>query len=270
MADGIMQSLKIVLPQKVKDGLRTKVIGRTIHSFRELQSTNDMSRRLAMRNAKEGTVIVAETQTCGRGRFNRKWASPEGGLWFSIILRPRCKPKDAVKLTLATSVAVARTISKLFGLETQIKWPNDVLIDGKKVCGILTEASTKGDILNFVAIGVGINTNFTINSLPSNLRYVSTSLREELGREIERETFLRETLEAIEKYYDLFLQRRFGQVLDEWKTLASFLGSFVKVTGFGEEIEGWATNIDDDGRLILKLKDQTTRKIVSGDVTLHA
>jgi len=257
-----------ILPHKVKTGLQTQFIGQTIHSFRKVTSTNDMAKEIAMKGAKEGTVIVAEAQTRGRGRLGREWASPKGGLWFSIILRPKVRPRDAPKLTLMISVAVAKTINKLFDLEAEIKWPNDVLVKGKKVCGILTETNTKGDSLNFAVVGVGINANFSLHDFPANLRDSSTTLKEELQKEIDCEAFLRSLLEQTERYYNTFMQGNFDAILAEWKLLSKFLGCYVEVTSFDEKVEGWAKDIDENGALIVRLRDKTERKIVSGDVII--
>jgi len=257
-----------IIPYKGNARPQTKIIGRTLHFFRKLTSTNDMAKELALKGAKEGTVVVTETQTRGKGRLNREWVSPKGGLWFSIILQPKVNPRDAPKLTLMMSVAVAKTINKLYDLEAEIKWPNDVFIKGKKVCGILTETNIKGDTLNFAVVGVGINVNFSLNDLPANLRESSTTLKEELKEEIELETFLRSLLEETEYYYNMFTQGQFNAILAEWKHLSKFLGSYVEVTSFDEKFEGWATDIAENGALILRLKDHTTRKVVSGDVTV--
>jgi len=228
-----------------------------------------MAKELAMKGAREGTVIVAGAQTRGRGRLGREWISPGGGLWFSIILRPRVSPRDAPKLTLMMSVAVAKTLNRLFDLGAEIKWPNDVLVNGKKVCGILTETSTKGESLNFAVVGVGLNANFSLHDFPADLRGSSTTLKVELKREIERETLLRSLLEETEHYYNMFTQGRFHAILTEWKRFSQFLGSYVRVTSFDEKFEGWATDIDENGALIVKLRDKTTRKVVSGDVTIR-
>jgi len=228
-----------------------------------------MAKELAMKGAREGTVIVAEVQTRGRGRLSREWISPKGGLWFSIIMRPRVSPRDAPKLTLMISVAVAKTLNKLFDLGAEIKWPNDVLVKGKKVCGILTETSTEGDSLNFAVVGVGLNANFSLHDFPADLRDSSTTIREELKREIEREALLRSLLEETEHYYNMFTQGEFHAILAEWKRLSKFLGSYVEVKSFDEKFEGWATDIDRSGALIIKLRDKTTRKIISGDVTIR-
>jgi len=264
-----MREATLLHVAEVKDGLKTKLIGRTLHSFRELTSTNDVAKELARMGAKEGTVIVAETQTCGKGRLNREWISPRGGLWFSIIMRPKVSPRDAPKLTFMMSVAVAKTLNKLFDLKAEIKWPNDVLVKGKKVCGILTETNTKGASVNFVVVGVGVNANFTMLDFPADLRGSSTTIQEELKREIEREALLRSLLEETERYYNMFTEGKFNTILAEWKHLSKFLDSYVEVKSFDEKIEGWATDIDESGALILKLKDHTLRKIVSGDVTVR-
>jgi len=253
---------------KVKEGLQTSVLGHPFLVFRELTSTNEIAKELALRGAREGMVVVAETQTEGKGRLKRKWISPVGGVWFSIILRPRVEPRHASKLTLMASVAVAKTINKLFPLKAEIKWPNDVLIKRKKVCGILTEANTKGETLEFVVIGIGINANFNLDELPLSLRGSSTTLREELKREIDRESLLCALLEETESYYNLFTNAKFDTVLTEWRTLAGFLGSYVEVGSHGEKIRGRAVDIDEDGALMVKLKDRTLRRVASGDVTL--
>lgn len=253
---------------KVKDGLQTQILGQPFLYFRELNSTSDMAKELAIRGAGEGTVIIAETQTKGRGRLKREWLSPAGGLWLSIILRPRTEPKHASKLTLMVSVAVAKTIIKLFRLKTEIKWPNDVLIEGKKVCGILTEAKTEGKTLDFVVVGIGINANFRVNALPSSLQDSSTTLRENLKKVVEGEGLLCTLLEEIESYYYLFTNGKFCTILNEWRGLVNFLGSYVEVTSHGEKIEGKAIDIDENGALMVKLKDQSICRVISGDLTL--
>jgi len=256
-----------IQPSKVKKNLRTKFLARTVLYFRKLPSTNETAKQLAAIGTKEGTVVIAEIQTHGRGRLKRKWISPNGGIWLSIILRPKTETKHAPKLTLMVSVAVAKTINKLFLLKTEIKWPNDVLINHKKVCGILTEATTKDKKLDFVVVGIGINADFNLSALPAHIRKSSTTLKEELKKEIDRETLLCKLLEEVELYYNLFTKGKFDKILKEWRTLASFLGSHVVVTD-EEKIEGWATDIDEDGALHVKLKDQTTRKMTSGDLTI--
>jgi len=253
-------------PPKVKEKLRTKTLGRAMLYFRELTSTNDIAKELALRGFREGTAIVAETQTTGKGRFKRQWKSPERGLWFSIILKPKVQPKHAPKLTLLASVAVAKTVNELYGLETEIKWPNDVLVNKKKVCGILTESQIKGETLDFAVLGIGVNADFDVEALPTPLRETATTLREELGKEIERETLLRELLGEIESYYEVFQKAEFDSILKDWRRLAGFLGRYVKIENEAEAIEGWAIDVDNDGALIVRLRDKTLRRVTSGDL----
>ena len=237
--------------------------------FREIDSTNDMAKELALIGAREGTVLVAETQTKGKGRLGREWISPAGGLWFSVILQPRISPEDAPKFTLLAAVAVAKTLQKIFHMRAEVKWPNDVLINGKKICGILTEASTRGGRLNFVVIGFGVNADFLLSRLPAPLHQSATTLREELSMAVDLEALLRSLLEETERYYGIFREGNFEDILAEWRRLAKFLGSYVYVKSLNEKVEGWAVDVDEQGALIIRLKDQTTRKIFAGDVTLR-
>jgi len=252
---------------KVRECLRTRILGRSILYFRTLASTNDVAKQLATKNMKEGTVIVAENQSSGRGRVGREWVSPEGGLWFSILLRPLVQPTNAAKLTLLGSVTVARTISKLYGLKTEIKWPNDILINKRKLCGILTEGEIRGKTLHFAVLGFGVNANFNLEALPKHLRDSATTLKEQRGREISREILLCRLLENAEAYYDLLCNGKFEAILNDWRKLSGFLGSYVEIVNDRERIEGWAIDLDNDGALIVRLIDQTTRRVISGDVT---
>jgi len=267
-ADRTMRRTESIRLQKVKENLRTNLIGKTIHWFSEVTSTNDLAKEIAAIGAREGTVILAETQTRGKGRLSREWASPKGGIWLSTILRPRLSVKDIPKLTVMTSLAVAKTINQLFNLKPKVKWPNDVLINTKKVCGILTEANTRDSITNFVVVGIGINANIELNSLPKQVRENATSLKHELKREIDREQFLRILLEKMEHYYGKLIDGKFSLVLKEWKSLCGFLGSYVEVTSWKETIEGWAIDVDENGALIIRLQDGTLRRVLSGDVSL--
>ncbi len=255
-----------IVPKRIQNGLRTHFIGKRIHHFAEVTSTNDTAKQLVAKGAEEGTVVIAETQTRGRGRFDREWMSPEGGIWFSTILRPKVSPEDALKLTLTAAVAVARSIREMLKLSAEIKWPNDILIGGKKVCGILTEMSTRGKVADYVVLGVGINANVDVDSFPESLRNSVTSLKEEVNREIVRERFLQALLEHLEQYYEMFTRRKFAGILEEWKSLAGFLGSHVEVVSHDEKITGEAFGVDGSGALLIKTKNGTIRRVTSGDV----
>ena len=173
--------------EKIMSQLETDFIGREIHHFEKLSSTNTTAKQQARKGAKEGTAIIAETQTRGKGRLNRPWVSPKGGIWLSIILKPEIAVEDITKITLITSVAVAKTLREMFDLKAEIKWPNDVLIDSRKVCGILSEAVLKGKTVDFIIVGIGVNANFTRKALPRELQTTATTLKEVLKKDIDRE-----------------------------------------------------------------------------------
>lgn len=255
-------------PQKPHETQHT-TLGFKIYHYNNVSSTNDIAKEIAKKNNEEKIVILAETQKCGKGRLGRQWISPKGGLWLSIILRPQISPKEALKLTFITSSAVAETIKAMWGLETEVKWPNDVLVNGKKICGILTETSTKENIAEFVVVGVGINANIDLKSFPSNLRDTVTSLKHELGCEIKRNALTKNILQNFEHRYKRLRKGLWSVLLQEWKSLATFFGEQVEVTSFDEVLVGEAWDVDKDGALIIRLEDGVLKKVVIGDVTLR-
>jgi len=248
--------------------IQTTVLGYKIYRYENVQSTNDIAKEIAKKTSAEKIVILAETQTHGKGRLGRRWISPRGGVWLSITLRPRITPKEALKLTFITSSAVARTIKTMFGLKTEVKWPNDVLVNGRKICGILTETSTKDSVVEFVVVGVGINANIDLESFPINLQETVTTLKHELGYKIKRRALTRNFLQNFEHCYKHLHQGLWSTLLQEWKSMAAFLGEQVEVTSFDEVFEGEAWDINEDGSLIIRLKNGTLKKIVTGDLTL--
>jgi biotin-[acetyl-CoA-carboxylase] ligase BirA-like protein len=254
-------------PSEIRKCLRTRILGQSGLYFRSLTSTNDVAKQLASSGMKEGMIVLAESQSRGKGRLGRKWFSPEGGLWFSVILRPRIKPKHALKLTLLGSVATVKTLNKLYEIGAEIKWPNDVLINRKKVCGVLTEASIKETNLSFAVLGFGINANLDPEAFPQHFRDTAATLKTQLGKKISREILLCKLLENVETCYDLFKNRKFETILDDWRKLSCFLGSYVRILDGQRSIEGTALDLDADGALIIRLRDQNVRRVVSGDVT---
>jgi BirA family transcriptional regulator, biotin operon repressor / biotin---[acetyl-CoA-carboxylase] ligase len=233
-------------------------LGQRVHYFREIGSTMDMARELAKKGARNGTIVIAESQTGGRGRLSREWLSPEGGIYCTIILRPRIGPTYAPRINLMAAVAVAATIRKLFGVKAQLKWPNDVLIDGKKVSGILAEMGAETDIVNFVNVGIGINAN---NST-ARFEKTATSLKKVLGRQISRREFLSALIVEIERRQPVLMN---AALLKEWKRLSVTLGKEVRVMGLDEEAKGQAIDIDATGALILKATNGSLQTVVAGD-----
>ena len=250
-------------PGEIKAGLKTGVIGKNIQYFKETESTNIIAREIA-NSVEEGTVVIAESQTQGRGRLGRKWLSPEGGIWLSIILKPRIQPLYASRITLLAGVTVAKTIRSL-GLPAKIKWPNDVLINGKKVCGILTEIEAEIDIIDYCVVGIGIDANVDTESFPEDFRESSTSLKKELGNSINRIEFVQKLLLEFEALYLKFQHDEFSSILEEWRAMSATIGEWVKITTQTRTIYGEAIGVDNEGALILETGEGLLEKIVAGN-----
>jgi BirA family biotin operon repressor/biotin-[acetyl-CoA-carboxylase] ligase len=248
----------------IKESLDTKILGKTMYGFLEVDSTNDVARKYANEGAEDGTVIIAETQRLGKGRLKRAWISPKGGLWISVVLRPDIPPQKATLVTLMVANAVAETLSE-YGLEARIKWPNDVLIDGKKVCGILTEAKTKENTIEYLILGIGINVNFELNELPEDIRGISTTIKHELKKNISLDELLHRLLVHMDMYYKTLLASEFNKIIQNWKEKSDTLGRHVKIETQNESIKGIAQDIDDSGALILKTDDGDIKKLFAGD-----
>jgi len=253
----------MLTPGEIKAGLRTKVIGKDIKYFKETESTNIIAREIAA-SVNEGTIVIAESQTAGRGRMGRKWISPEGGIWLSIILKPRVEPVYAPRITLMAGVSVAKTIQG-FGLPAKIKWPNDVLINGKKVCGILTEIGAEVDIIDYLVVGVGIDANVDTGTFPEEFRDNSTSLEKEMGHKINRVEFVQKLLEEFETLYIKFQKDGFPQILEEWRNMSATIGQWVKITAQARTIYGEAIGVDIEGALIVETAEGHLEKIVAGN-----
>jgi BirA family biotin operon repressor/biotin-[acetyl-CoA-carboxylase] ligase len=253
---------------KVKERLETSFVGKPLIYYRRVSSTNDVGKELAKKGVTEGTVILAETQTKGRGRLGRKWVSPSGGLWFSLILRPKIKPKDLPQLTFMAATAIAKTLRSLYKLRAQIKWPNDILVNNRKVCGILTEGHTINETVEFAVVGVGINVNLEVKAFPSTIRSIATSLQKELGKSVDREKLLCSLLMQIENSYLTWRKEGFKSILKEFRMLAMFLGKHVRISVFDERIMGIAEDLDETGALIVRLPDGTRKKILVGDLEI--
>ncbi|MGQ9641017.1 MAG: biotin--[acetyl-CoA-carboxylase] ligase [Candidatus Bathycorpusculaceae bacterium] len=234
-----------------------------------MDSTNNWAKKLAELGAPEGTVAIAETQKAGRGRLGRQWFSPSGGLWFSIILKPYLKPSETTKLVFVASLAVAEALNELYGIKAETKWPNDVLVDGRKICGILAEMSTVGERVKFVVLGVGINVNFDVEKdLPKALLENTTSLKAVLKRKVELEELFKKLLEKLDEAYEQFLREGFYPILERWKCYARFIGHIVEVKSEGEKLSGLALDVNGEGALVLKLRDGTVRRVFVGDLSI--
>jgi len=249
---------------------KTKIIGRDIRVFEQTTSTNDVIEKLARDGVKEGVVVFAESQTRGRGRLGRKWISPaHKGLWFSVLLRPDLRPQEATQLTVASATALRRAIQTETGLKPEIKWPNDILIRGKKVAGILTELSAELDKVRHAILGIGIDVNLDAGEFPADLKKNATSLKVETGETISRAELATAILRELDFDYARICAGRFPEVADEWEVHCTTIGKNVTVQIGGRKIRGRAESLDDDGALLLRTEHGRLETIFGGDVTLE-
>lgn len=231
--------------------------------FDFLSSTNAKAKELAQQGESEGTIVLSQTQTQGRGRFDRTWTSPKGGIYFSVILRPTCKPEQTTLLPLVGALAVWKTIDDFCDLAPLIKWPNDVRIADKKVSGILLESELSSNELQYVVLGVGINLNVDIDLLSKSFH--ATSLSYELGINLDYCRFLKEVLTNLHIYYMQFLSGNYAWLIQEWKTHSDTIGKSIRIKSSNETIEGIASDVDESGFLLVTTKTGEIKKITSGD-----
>ena len=249
---------------------KTKIVGRDIQVFEQTTSTNDVIEKLARDGVKEGAVVFAESQTKGRGRLGRAWMSPaRKGLWFSVLLRPDLRPQETTRLTVASATALRRAIQSETGLNPEIKWPNDILIRGRKVAGILTEMSAELDKVRHVILGIGVDVNLGANEFPAELRKTATSLRIEAGETISRPELATTVLRELDRDYARVCGNLFANVADEWEAHCTTIGRAVAIQIGGRRVGGRAESLDDDGALLLRTEHGHLERITGGDVTLE-
>ena len=249
---------------------KSRVIGRDIHVFEQTTSTNDVVEKLARDGVREGVVVFAESQTRGRGRLGRKWVSPaRRGLWFSILLRPNLRPQETTQLTVASATALRRAIFSQTRLRVEIKWPNDILIGGKKAAGILTELSAELDRVRHVILGIGIDVNQDTQEFPADLRKTATSLKIENGESLSRAALATAALRELDNEYSRIGAGRFSEIAAEWMEHCTTIGKDVTVQIGDRKIRGRAESLDDDGALILRTEHGRLQRITGGDVTVE-
>ena len=261
----------LLLPSEIQIGLDTQIIGKEMEYRPSVDSTNRLAKALAYHGAAEGTIVVAEEQTGGKGRLERKFFSPRGkGIWFSVILRPNFLPHDAPKCTLMAAVAVAEAMAR-FNMKAQIKWPNDIMFDGRKLVGILTEITGEIAKITYLVVGIGINVNISRDEFPEELQDVAASLSEICGEEISRVKLFRAVLEEFDKLYREINSSGFDNVLKIWRKYNITLGKNVRVVSAiddGETFTGRAVDLNSDGALIVET-DNGLRAVYAGDVSIR-
>lgn len=261
----------LLLPWEVCGNLETKFIGKEYHHFVSVDSTQDLANSMAEAGFPDGTVVVAERQKKGRGRIGRTWTAPYGGIWLSVILRPKIPPAESTIIPLSAALAVCNAIRKTCDVAATLKWPNDVIIDGRKVAGILLEMSSEADRIDYVVVGIGINANVDASKIESAIKdsagyYGATSLIEELGIAVDRRKLLRQLLYELENAYSSILRGHSNMIIKKWKQLSHMLGKQVTVSQHDSEIKGVATDLDVDGALLIRERGGEIRRIVAGDV----
>ncbi|MCF6266804.1 MAG: biotin--[acetyl-CoA-carboxylase] ligase [Desulfuromusa sp.] len=257
----------LLLASEIERGLNCQLIGRSVISFPETDSTNVRARRLAEEGAIEGTVVVADRQSAGRGRLGRRWESPPGvNLYCSILLRPQIPVQQAPQLTFLTAVAVAETLQELCQFSAEVKWPNDILINGAKISGLLNEMNAETEQIHFVILGVGVNLNMTESQFPDGLNYPATSVFMETGQPIDRLNFLQFFLQRLDLYYSEFLQEGFTPIRHRWESLCHIMNKQVEVDRGNRCLRGTVVGLEADGALRLQQQDGQIEKILAGDV----
>lgn len=258
-------------PEEIKEGISTRSIGQNkIFYFPTLTSTTEPAREAAQKGCAEGTLVVAEEQTGGRGRLDRVWYSPQyKGIFLSLVLRPPVNPSEASQVTMLAAVALALAINKETGVSAGIKWPNDLLVQGKKVCGILADLNAEMDRVNYLVLSAGLNANHAPEDFPEDIKNAATSLKIETGHTVERAKLVRACLEFFEHWYTLWLDQGFGPILSAWKKVSVSLNCPVRIHTLNKSWEGWAEDVDKDGALLLRLPNGELQRLVSGEVSLR-
>ena len=264
----LVTSPDVLIPEEVYPLLKTSVLGRKIIHSEKLDSTSLLAKEIAPQQ-QEGTVVIAEEQTGGRGRLGRKWYSPRGGgIWASLILKPRIRPEKAYQLTQVAAVAVVKAVKETTGVSAGIKWPNDIIINGKKVCGILTEMNAEADAVNHIILSIGLNVSPGEEDMPPDLRDKMTFLDVECGFSVSRKGLLAALLGELEKAYFKFLEQGFEAVAEDCRRFSVLLGREVRVEQMDRVFQGRAVQITGDGALLVQTAEGRV-EVISGDVSVR-
>lgn len=266
----LISSPDVLTYEEIKDKLTTKYIGRTLYYFDTIDSTNIKAKDLASKGAKDGTVVIAENQTMGRGRLGRSWVSPKyKGIWMSIILKPDIKPEKLARVTQIGAAAVTETLRSM-GVDAFIKWPNDIVVGNKKVCGILTEMSCELNMINHLVVGIGINVNLDIKDIPQEISEVATSLLIESGSKTDRKKLVADILNRFEEMYQSFIENgHLGKTLDICRENSILIGKEVRIIDGNKEMKAKVLGLSDEGELLVDFGDGKEEKLISGEVSVR-
>lgn len=260
------EDTEYIKASEIAKDLNTEYIGKNLYIYKEVSSTNTLAKFLSMNGVENGTVVISEKQTKAKGRSGKSWESPLGGVWLSIILNPNVDHSKIPLITLATGVAVAKTLENIGVENPEIKWPNDIMINGKKVCGILTEAVAKFNTIESVIIGVGIDANLDVEQFPEDLQEGTTTLKEVLGREGNENFLIKTFLEEFEKISEQFIHEGYEDILKEWRKRSYSIGKIVEVREpFNTYYDAYVIGIGKEGALVVEKIDGTLEKVISGE-----
>jgi len=266
----LQQSTDLLVPWEVSDGLQTDIIGRKIYYFGTIDSTQNFAIELAKRPHENGSLVIADRQTQGRGRLNRKWVSPKGGIWMSILLRPNFEPSYTTLFPMATSLALAVSIEKTLKIKTELKWPNDVTIKGNKVAGILIDASVESNKIDYLIIGIGINFKINPGTISKSIKQkkygIATLISKDQGTRPAE--LVQQFLLELEKTYNNILTGNVGTIRKEWIKRSSTIGKNVTITTTTGTLKGKVTGIDKTGALILS-RNGIVQHVLAGDMTYN-
>lgn len=257
----------LMLSSEIEKGLNCKWLAGALVCLAEVDSTNVRARQLAEEGAADGTIVIADRQTAGRGRLGRCWESPSAvNLYCSILLRPQIPVQQAPQLTFLSAVAVAETLNQLYQLPARVKWPNDILIGGAKIAGLLNEMNAETEQIHFVILGIGVNLNMSAEQFPAQLNYPATSVLLESGKKIDRVAFVRALLERLDGYYGEFLAEGFAPIRRRWEARCDLMNARVQVDQTPRVLQGTVVGLDSDGALRLQLDDGQVERVLAGDV----
>jgi BirA family biotin operon repressor/biotin-[acetyl-CoA-carboxylase] ligase len=264
------QAPDLLTPEEIQTELDTKTFGSSIHYLEEVASTQDEARRLAESGAAEGTLVVAEVQAAGRGRRDRHWISPpRAGIYVSLILRPHLEPFNIAQMPIVAGIGVCESIAEITDLQPRMKWPNDVLVEGKKVAGILAEMSAEPERIHYVILGIGINVNTPVSAFPDNLQPTAISLADASGRLVSRRMLVQALLQKLEALYDQFQRTGFQALRERCRRWDKTIRSLVEIQDASGSFVGYALDIDEDGALLVKDREGFVRRVLAGDATLR-
>ena len=267
----LIDNTEKLLPWEITRDLKTKLIGKRVYYFEEIDSTQNFAQNIAADKKENGTIIIAEKQTAGRGRLDRKWTSPKGGIWFSLIIHPKFDVSSSTLIPILSAVALSKSIKSSLGIDTEVKWPNDITMKGKKVAGVLVDASFQTNSIDYLILGIGINFDIDTKKLEKRLTktpnfYGIDSLR---GKEDKTppKTLLKEFLLQFEKNLFQLDKGEKSKIIKEWTKRAAGIGEKITINTSNGKISGISQGIDNDGALKIKTRNET-KKIYVGDVVL--